>query len=219
MTQAVARRSPCVCRVRQAILHSPESDVRLVAADSRAVTFRSHLDPRSREIDHRTQSLFADGDRGCRLGSSRAHASRLREDRRRCQRLGRNRHRAADTAGAAITADGSAAAHQRSLGRLDGRPRAGNAGRRRSRRLHAGAVQGARAQAGQSRRHLSPERRPDRLQGASDGVVHGGRKDRRAQVSRRLHRQLAARPPGDEGRQLRRRLRRLRRRRAGIRLG
>ena len=71
----------------------------------------------------------------------------------------------------------TAAAHQGSLGRFHGRPRAGNAGRGQSRRLHAGAVQGARAQAGQSRRHIHPERRPDRLQGASDGVVHGGRKN------------------------------------------
>ena len=71
-------------------------------------------------------------------------------------------------------------------GRAPGTPSEGQSGR-----LHPGAVQGDRAQAGQSRRHLSAERRSDRLQGPSDGVVVGSRKNRRAQVSRRLHRQLA----------------------------
>ena len=118
----------------------------------------------------------------------------MREDIRR-QRLPQQRPaRPSTPAGSGDHRRRTAAAHQRSLGGLDGRARAGNAGRGQSGRLHSGAVQGARAQAGQSRRHVSAERRPDWLQGASDGVAVGAREDRRAQVSRRLHRQLAARP-------------------------
>ena len=127
---------------------------------------------------------------------------------------------AVDSAGAAITADGLLQHIKDLVRRFDGRPRAGNAGRGQSRRLHAGAVQGDRPQAGESRRHVSAERRPDRLQGASRRRRSTARRqDDRAQVPRRLHRQLAPRSRRDEGRQLRHRLRRLRRRRAGVRLG
>jgi hypothetical protein len=44
-------------------------------------------------------------------------------------------------------------------------------------------------------------------------------KNDRPQVSRRLHRQLAPQPSGDQDRGLRHRVRRIRRRRAGVRLG
>ena len=99
-------------------------------------------------------------------------------------------------------------------------PRAGHAGRREDGRVSDRAVPQARPEARQPRRHVRPERAARRLPGpVGRGGVPGRRRHDRPEVPGRLGRRLPEPGAGGEGRELRGGLRRLRRRRARVRLG